>query len=105
MAIEGKVAKVLANNTIVINRGRDAGVRPGMLFEVLEPRIMDFDSSACAAIAQALNRTQMLAMRMSELEALEVLSKNLLLKKKLILNQYYLVYLMNLLIMHQEMKC
>ncbi|ABG04112.1 hypothetical protein Rxyl_1146 [Rubrobacter xylanophilus DSM 9941] len=37
MAIEGKVAKVLANNTIVINRGRDAGVRPGMLFEVFSP--------------------------------------------------------------------
>ncbi|MGF1471546.1 MAG: FlgT C-terminal domain-containing protein [Rubrobacteraceae bacterium] len=34
MAVEGKVAKILANNEIVINRGRAQGVRPGMLFEV-----------------------------------------------------------------------
>ncbi|HZY66042.1 MAG: hypothetical protein M3N10_04715 [Actinomycetota bacterium] len=34
MAVEGKVAKILANNEIVINRGRVQGVRPGMLLEV-----------------------------------------------------------------------
>jgi Flagellar assembly protein T, C-terminal domain len=34
MALEGKVAKILGNNEIVINRGRKEGVRPGMLFEI-----------------------------------------------------------------------
>jgi hypothetical protein len=34
MALEGKVAKILGNNEIVINRGRSEGVRPGMLFEI-----------------------------------------------------------------------
>jgi sporulation protein YlmC with PRC-barrel domain len=34
MAVEGKVAKVLGNNEIVINRGRSEGVRQGMLFEI-----------------------------------------------------------------------
>src|SRR5215210_3416907 len=37
MAIEGKVAKVLGNNEIVINRGRGQGVRQGMLFEIFAP--------------------------------------------------------------------
>jgi hypothetical protein len=37
MAVEGKVAKVLGNREIVINRGRDAGVRAGMVFEVFAP--------------------------------------------------------------------
>lgn len=34
MAVEGKVAKILNNNEIVINRGRGHGVRQGMFFEV-----------------------------------------------------------------------
>lgn len=37
MAVEGKVAKVLANNEIVVNRGRSQGVRPGMMFEIFTP--------------------------------------------------------------------
>ena len=37
MAIEGKVAKILGNNEIVINRGRNEGVLAGMLFEVFAP--------------------------------------------------------------------
>ena len=37
MAVEGKVAKVLGNNEIVLNRGRGDGVRVGMLFEVFAP--------------------------------------------------------------------
>jgi hypothetical protein len=37
MAVEGKVAKILGNNEIVINRGRNEGVRPGMLLEVFAP--------------------------------------------------------------------
>jgi hypothetical protein len=37
MAVEGKVAKVLNNSEIVINRGRGQGVRRGMLFEVFAP--------------------------------------------------------------------
>jgi Flagellar assembly protein T, C-terminal domain len=37
MAVEGKVAKILGNNEIVINRGRNDGVRSGMLFEVFAP--------------------------------------------------------------------
>lgn len=37
MAVEGKVAKILGNNEIVINRGKDSGVRKGMLFEIFAP--------------------------------------------------------------------
>lgn len=37
MAVEGKVAKILGNNEIVINRGSGAGVRQGMLFEIFAP--------------------------------------------------------------------
>ena len=37
MAVEGKVAKILGNNEIVINRGSRKGVRQGMLFEVYAP--------------------------------------------------------------------
>lgn len=37
MAVEGKVAKILGNREIVINRGRNDGVRPGMTFEVFAP--------------------------------------------------------------------
>jgi hypothetical protein len=37
MALEGKVAKILGNNEVVINRGRNEGVRPGMIFEVFSP--------------------------------------------------------------------
>jgi hypothetical protein len=37
MAVEGKVAKILGNNEIVINRGSGQGVRQGMLFEVFAP--------------------------------------------------------------------
>jgi hypothetical protein len=37
MAVEGKVAKILGNKEIVVNRGRKEGVRPGMLFEVFAP--------------------------------------------------------------------
>jgi hypothetical protein len=37
MAVEGKVAKILGNSEIVINRGRGQGVRRGMLFEVFAP--------------------------------------------------------------------
>lgn len=37
MAVEGKVAKILGNNEFVINRGRNEGVRAGMMFEVFAP--------------------------------------------------------------------
>lgn len=37
MAVEGKVAKILGNNEVVINRGRGDGVRQGMLFEIFAP--------------------------------------------------------------------
>jgi hypothetical protein len=37
MAVEGKVAKVLGSNEIVLNRGRNDGVRTGMVFEVFSP--------------------------------------------------------------------
>jgi hypothetical protein len=37
MAVEGKVAKILGNSEIVINRGSGQGVRRGMLFEVFAP--------------------------------------------------------------------
>ncbi len=34
MAVEGKVAKILGGSEIVLNRGRNDGVRAGMVFEV-----------------------------------------------------------------------
>ena len=37
MVVEGKVAKILGNNEVVINRGRGDGVRQGMLFEIFAP--------------------------------------------------------------------
>lgn len=37
MAVEGKVAKILGQGEIVINRGRGHGVRHGMVFEVFAP--------------------------------------------------------------------
>jgi hypothetical protein len=37
MTVEGKVAKVLGSNEIVLNRGRNHGVRSGMVFEVFSP--------------------------------------------------------------------
>ncbi|MBA2441746.1 MAG: hypothetical protein H0V53_05000 [Rubrobacter sp.] len=37
MAVEGKVAKILGQGEIVINRGRGHGVRHGMVFEVFSP--------------------------------------------------------------------
>jgi Flagellar assembly protein T, C-terminal domain len=37
MPVEGKVAKILGNNEIVINRGKGEGVRRGMLFEIFAP--------------------------------------------------------------------
>ena len=37
MAVEGKVAKILGSNEIVLNRGRNDGVRTGMVFEVFAP--------------------------------------------------------------------
>jgi hypothetical protein len=37
MAVEGKVAKILGNSEIVVNRGSGQGVRRGMLFEFFAP--------------------------------------------------------------------
>ena len=37
MAVEGKVAKIMGKGEIVINRGRQHGVRTGMVFEVFSP--------------------------------------------------------------------
>lgn len=37
MTVEGKVAKVLGNNEVVLNRGREHGVRHGMVFEIFAP--------------------------------------------------------------------
>jgi hypothetical protein len=37
MTVAGKVAKVLGNNEVVLNRGREHGVRHGMVFEIFAP--------------------------------------------------------------------
>src|SRR3712207_6509679 len=37
MAVEGKVAKILGKGEVVLNRGREHGVRQGMLFEIFAP--------------------------------------------------------------------
>lgn len=37
MTVEGKIAKVLGNNEVVLNRGREHGVRHGMVFEIFSP--------------------------------------------------------------------
>ena len=51
-------------------------VKEGMLFEVLDASVAT-EATACGAIAQALNLPQALTMRMTELEALKVLSKEI----------------------------
>ena len=37
MAVECKVAKILGKGEVVLNRGREHGVRQGMLFEIFAP--------------------------------------------------------------------
>jgi hypothetical protein len=37
MTVEGKVAKILGHHEIVINRGKDHGVKKGMRFEIFSP--------------------------------------------------------------------
>ncbi len=37
MTVEGKVAKIMGKGEIVVNRGRQHGVRAGMLFEIFAP--------------------------------------------------------------------
>lgn len=37
MTVEGKIAKVLGNNEVVVNRGREHGVKQGMVFEIFSP--------------------------------------------------------------------
>lgn len=37
MALEGKVAKILGRNEVVINKGRADGVKTGMMFEIFAP--------------------------------------------------------------------
>ncbi len=37
MTLEGKIAKILGNTEVVINRGRVQGVRQGMQFEIFAP--------------------------------------------------------------------
>ncbi len=37
MTVEGKIAKVFGNNEVVVNRGREHGVRHGMVFEIFTP--------------------------------------------------------------------
>ena len=45
MAIEGKVAAVLNDRELVINRGETSGVKPGMIFGILEEKeIQDPDT-------------------------------------------------------------
>ena len=46
MGIEGKIAKILNTRELVINRGTNHGVRPGMAFAVLEQQfgIVDPDT-------------------------------------------------------------
>lgn len=39
MAIEGKVAEILNEREVIINRGSEAGVEPGMTFRVTTPDI------------------------------------------------------------------
>ena len=51
-------------------------VHQGMLYEVLHPDVMK-EPTACSTIAQAINRPTSFAMRMSEVEALKVLSSTI----------------------------
>jgi hypothetical protein len=37
MAVESKVAKILGKGEVVLNRGREHGVRQGMIFEIFAP--------------------------------------------------------------------
>ena len=45
MAVEGKVATILNERELTINRGTESGVREGMIFKVVEfPEILDPDT-------------------------------------------------------------
>jgi hypothetical protein len=53
--IEGKVARILNNRELVINRGRQHGVLEGMRFEVLDPKgedVLDPDTGEILGSAQ-----------------------------------------------------
>ena len=52
-------------------------VTEGMLMDVLDARIMHEAPSACTAISATLNKPQAFAMRMTELEVLKVLSREI----------------------------
>ena len=39
MAIEGRVAAILNERELIINRGSDAGVKEGMKFKIMEPEL------------------------------------------------------------------
>ena len=52
-------------------------VTEGMLMDVLDARIMHEAPSACTTIAATLNKPQAFAMRMTELEVLKVLSREI----------------------------
>src|SRR3712207_6707077 len=61
MALEGKVAKILGNNEVVINRGRNEGVRPGMIFEVFAPEgeeVWDPDTGETLGTVEDVKRSE-----------------------------------------------
>lgn len=69
MPIEGKVAQVVSERELVINRGSEHGVIVGMRFEILEPdpaEIVDPDTGETLGVVQ---RTKV------EVEAVEVQPK------------------------------
>lgn len=39
MAIEGKVAAILNERELIINKGAEAGVKEGMKFKIVEPKV------------------------------------------------------------------
>jgi hypothetical protein len=54
--IEGKVAKILTARELVINRGSAEGVKQGMKFEVLDPKVEDVTDPDTGASLGGIDR-------------------------------------------------
>ena len=56
MLIEGKVAAIVNERELAINRGADVGVKEGMIFKVVEPELDVTDPDTGRPWAQSVER-------------------------------------------------
>ena len=61
MAVEGKVATILGKGEVVLNRGREHGVRQGMMFEIFTPEgeeVWDPDTGETLGTVEDVTKVQ-----------------------------------------------